>query len=162
MAKNEIIKWQPPDILEKFNNYSINVRKPIGEAMKRGFDLTSRLASNNMKTHTGRGSKSLMGEGTHTLNKMYGLTGFRVGSHDIGVNIQEWGRGANKKAPPVRRIQDWMGGSRAEAFAIAKIIGRKGIKPSKPVLKAKREAIPQVIDMVQDAMPSILERLGLK
>jgi len=157
------MSWTPQDFEKRIDKHWDALRKPVAEAMKSGQQMTISETVRRMSQHRYNGSsiRSIQG-GSHSLNQLYGNTGFKVGSHDIGVNIMEFGREPNSKAPPTSSIKEWLNtSSDAEAYNVARIIGIKGIKRTQPLLKAQKAIFSRVNDMVAQAMEKVLDNLGL-
>ena len=154
-------KWQPADFEKKMERHWKHLKEPVGDVMKQGMQMTANEAASNMKQYTGAGRSSVAQGGSHSLTQQYGSTGFKVGSYSISANIMEFGRAPNKRMPPPESIAAWMG-SDEDAFEIARAIGKRGIKKTQPILKAKEKMFQKVNDMVAAAREKVLDGLGLK
>lgn len=98
--------------------------KSVPEAMQ---PALRRLAEHGKQAAQGK-SKSQMVSGS--LMAEAGPLRGRVWSelHPLVANVLESGRKAGRKAPPVAVIEGWAPVGRGDAFAIARAIGRRGIR----------------------------------
>lgn len=165
MAK-KTLTWQPakfPELLE--DNYKA-FTKEIEPIMRSGMSTIRKKAGSNIAStggvYTGDAIKSL-----GDLTQMYGKMAFRVGGADVSLNIQEWGRKKGSARPPVSIIQEWMigkgiGSDLHEAIFIADVIGRRGIKATKPILKAFNEEKDNIMSRVQNSINGVIKNLGFR